>query len=51
MNNSPDKKLKHKSFLMRAQERTDYKVQPSKMLDMLAGAISVIAAALVWLYI
>ena len=51
MNNSQDKNLKHKSFLMRTQERTDYKVEPAKALDVLAAVISVVAAALVWLYI
>lgn len=51
MNNSQEKKLKHKSFLMRSQERTDYKVEPAKALDVLAAIVSVVAAALVWLYI
>ena len=51
MNNSQEKKLKHKSFLMRAQERSDYKVEPAKALDVLAAIISVVAAALVWLYV
>ena len=51
MNNSQEKKLNHKSFLMRSQERTDYKVEPAKALDVLAAIVSVVAAALVWLYI
>ena len=51
MNNSQEKKLKHKSFLMRAQERTDYKIEPAKGLDVIAAIVSVVAAALVWLYI
>jgi hypothetical protein len=33
---------------MRAQERTDYKVEPAKALDVLAAIVSVVAAALVW---
>lgn len=51
MNSSQDKKLKHKSFLMRTQERTDYKVEPAKALDVIAAIVSVVAAALVWFYI
>ena len=38
-NNSQEKKLKHKSFLMRSQERTDYKVEPAKALDFVAAII------------
>lgn len=51
MNGSQEKKLKHKSFLMRQQERTDYKVEPAKALDVVAAIISVVAAALVWFYV
>lgn len=51
MNNSTEKKLKHKSFLMRSQERTDYKVEPAKALDIIAALVSTAAAILVWLYI
>ena len=51
MNSSQDKKLKHKSFLMRTQERTDYKVEPAKALDIIAAIVSLVAAALVWFYI
>lgn len=51
MNSSQDKKLKHKSFLMRTQERTDYKVEPAKALDVIAAIVSLVAAALVWFYI
>lgn len=36
---------------MRNQERSDYKIEPAKALDVLAAVISVVAAALVWLYI
>ncbi len=50
-NGSQDKKLKHKSFMMRSQERSDYKLEPAKALDIFAGVISVVAAVLVWLYI
>jgi len=51
MNSSQDKKLKHKSFLMRTQERTDYKVEAAKALDVIAAIVSLVAAALVWFYI
>lgn len=50
-NSSQDKKLKHKSLMMRSQERSDYKLEPAKALDMFAAVISVVAAILVWLYI
>jgi hypothetical protein len=49
MNNGQDKKLKHNPFIMRSQDRTDYKIEPSKALDILAAAISVVAAVLIWL--
>ena len=49
MNNGQDKKLKHKSFMMRSQDRTDYKIEPSKALDIFAAAISIVAAVLIWL--
>ena len=49
--NYQEKKLKHKSFLMRSQERSDYKIPPAKVLDTVAAVLSVIAAVLVWLYI
>ncbi len=51
MENGEEKKLKHKSLMMRSQERSDYKIEPAKALDMIAGIISVVAAVLVWLYI
>lgn len=51
MNNSQEKKLKHKSFLMRSQERSDYKIEPAKALDVLAAVISLAAAVLAWIYI
>ena len=50
MNNEHDKKLKHKSFLMRSQERSDYKIEPAKALDIVAAVVSIVAAVLVWLY-
>lgn len=50
MNNSQEKKLKHKSFLMRSQERSDYKIEPARALDIFAAVISIICAVLAWLY-
>ena len=51
MNDSQDKNLKSKSFLMRSQERTDYKVEPAKALDIFAAFVSIVAAVLFWLYV
>ena len=50
-NNFQEKKLKHKSLLMRSQERSDYKIEPAKALDIFAAVVSIVAAVLVWLYI
>lgn len=51
MNGSQDnRKLKHKSFLMRPQERADYKIEPAKGLDVFAALVSLAFAVLVWLY-
>lgn len=50
-NNSQEKKLRHKSFLMRSQERTDYKIEPAKALDFVAAIVSLAAAVAVWLYV
>ena len=49
MNNGHDKKLRHISFIMRAQDRTDYKIEPSRALDIVAAVVSAVAAVLVWL--
>ena len=46
-----NKKLKRKSFLMRSQERSDYKLEPAKALDVFAAAVSLLFAVLVWLYV
>ena len=53
MNNTQgdERKLRHKSFLMRSQERNDYKLEPSKALDIVAAIVSFVAAVFVWLYI
>ena len=52
MNNNQESllKLKHKSFLMRPQERSDYKVKPARVLDVIAAVLSIAAAVLVWIY-
>ena len=48
-NHSQDKKLKNKSFLMKAYGRTDYKVTQSKGLDIVVAVVSVLLAVFVWL--
>ena len=50
MNSGQDKKLKHKSFLMRSDARSDFKIKKSAALDVTAIVISVIAAFLVWVF-
>ena len=50
-NGSNDKKLRIKSLQMRSQERSDYKLEPARALDVFAGIVSIVAAILVWLYI
>ena len=49
-NNGVDKALKHRSFLIRSQERTDNKVKPARVLDVIAALLSVAVAILVWIY-
>ena len=51
MNNGHDSKLKYISHLMRSQDRSDYKIEPSKALDIVAAVLSAVAAVLVWLNI
>ena len=53
MNNSgngQEKKLKHKSFLMRSDSRSDFKIKKSAALDVTAIVLSVLAAFLVWVF-
>lgn len=46
---SDEKKPGHRSFLMRADGKNDYKVEPSKVLDVVAAVLSLLAAFAVWL--
>ena len=46
---SHDKKLKNKSFLMKAYGRTDYKVAQSKGLDIVVAVACVLFAVIVWI--
>ena len=48
-NQSHDKKLKNKSFLMKAYGRTDYKVAQSKGLDVFVAVASILLALLIWI--
>ncbi len=48
-NHSQDKKLKNKSFLMKAYGRTDYKITQSRGLDVFVAIASVLFAVLVWI--
>ena len=50
MGNGQDKKLKHKSFLLRSDARSDFKVKKSAALDVTAILVSVAAAFLVWVF-
>ena len=44
-----EKKPGHRLFLMRSDARNDYKVEPSRVLDIVAAVVSVLAAFAVWL--
>lgn len=44
-----EKKNGHRGFLMRSESKSDYKVEPSKTLDIVAAVVSVLAAFAVWL--
>lgn len=48
--NSQEKKLKHKSFLMRSDARSDFKIKKTPALDVTAILVSVFAAFLVWVF-
>ncbi len=50
MENGQEKKLKHKSFLMRSDARSDFKIKKSAALDITAILVSVAAAFLVWVF-
>ncbi len=44
-----EKKNGHKGFFTRSDSKNDYKVEPSKGLDIVAAVVSVLAAFVVWL--
>lgn len=46
---SDEKKNGHRSFLMKSDSKSDYKVEPSKVLDVVAAVVSLLAAFAVWL--
>lgn len=50
MGNGQEKKLRHKSFLLRSDARSDFKIKRSAALDVTAIVVSVIAAFLVWVF-
>ena len=43
-----NKKPKDKSFILKSNGRADYKVAPSKLLDILAAVGSVLIAVVIW---
>lgn len=47
-NSAHDKKLKNKSFMLKSHGRTDYKVAPSKALDLIAATLSILFAIAIW---
>lgn len=47
--NLQDKKLKHKSSMMRSEGRADYKVERSAAMDVTAALVSIALAFLFWL--
>ena len=48
IDNSQEKKMKHKSFLLRTDARNDFKVKKSPALDVTAIVISIVAAFFAW---
>ena len=50
LGNGQDKKLKTKSFMLRSDARSDFKIKKSVALDVTAIAVSVVAAFLVWVF-
>lgn len=43
-------KEKQNKALVRSQERTDYRIQPSSVLDAAAVIISAVIAFIIWVY-